>query len=117
MTLEVKTALLPNGETLSYRENRYGTLHAVDSREYGFFGLWEPLLTHADMTQRFIAVDLRGYGESSYQNPIGDMKDFSSDLHQFVEQIGLRHVMVMGWSNGGGIAMRLRQIIQIAYEN
>ncbi|EGG35555.1 intracellular short-chain-length polyhydroxyalkanoate depolymerase [Paenibacillus sp. HGF5] len=123
MTLEVKTALLPNGETLSYRE-RTGTepcmllIHGnMASSE-----LWEPLLTHADMTQRFIAVDLRGYGESSYQNPIGDMKDFSSDLHQFVEQLGLRHVMIMGWSNGGGIAMqfaadypdRVRKLILLA---
>ncbi|GAB6930825.1 alpha/beta hydrolase [Paenibacillus sp. JCM 10914] len=58
------------------------------------------------MTQRVIAVDLRGYGESSYLNPIHEIKDFSIDLYEFVNQLDLDQVIVMGWSNGGGIAMQ-----------
>ncbi|MPY17608.1 intracellular short-chain-length polyhydroxyalkanoate depolymerase [Paenibacillus glucanolyticus] len=123
MTIDVKTVLLHNGEKLTYRE-RAGTepplllIHGnMASSE-----LWEPLLEHEGITQRIIAADMRGYGESSYYHPVGDMKDFSADLYDFTEQLGLNDVMIMGWSNGGGIAMqfaadypnRVRKLILLA---
>ncbi|WP_054955244.1 intracellular short-chain-length polyhydroxyalkanoate depolymerase [Paenibacillus dakarensis] len=107
MTIVIKSAVLPSGETLTYRE-RAGTepclllLHGnMASSE-----LWDPLLEYPDIKQRLIAVDLRGYGESSYKSPVNDMKDFSKDLYDFVEQLGLDQLIVMGWSNGGGVAMQ-----------
>lgn len=107
MTIDIKTVTLPNGETLTYRESVgaepcilliHGNMASSE--------LWEPLLEHAEITQRLIAVDLRGYGESSYRSPVSDIKDFSKDLYEFIKLLGLDVVIVAGWSNGGGVAMQ-----------
>lgn len=123
MAVHINSVELSNGETLSYRE-KAGTepclllIHGnMASSE-----LWEPLLEHTEITQRIIAMDLRGYGESSYRNLIHDMRDFSKDILDFIHQVGVEQVVVMGWSNGGGVAMqfaadypqRVQQLILLA---
>lgn len=107
MPIEIKTALLPSGETLAYRE-RAGIEPCVllIHGNMASSALWEPLMEHTDINHRLIAVDLRGYGDSSYHRPVNAIKDFSGDLYYLVEHLGLDHVMLIGWSNGGGVAMQ-----------
>lgn len=52
------------------------------------------------------AIDLRGYGNSTYHNPINSINDFSKDIKLFTDELGLKSFHLVGWSNGGGIAMQ-----------
>ncbi|CAG9623121.1 alpha/beta fold hydrolase [Sutcliffiella rhizosphaerae] len=98
---------LNNGETLSYLK-RQGGGHVVllihgnmaSSVQYDL------LLEKMDSIFTIYAVDLRGYGNSTYHKSINSMRDFSEDLKQFVDQLDLKKVYLIGWSNGGGVAMQ-----------
>lgn len=52
------------------------------------------------------ALDLRGYGKSTYHQPIESFSDFVMDIQLFCEALNLHKIYLMGWSNGGGIAMQ-----------
>lgn len=67
---------------------------------------WDLLLEEIDPAFTVYAVDLRGYGQSSYDQPINSIKDFSEDIKQFVDQLDLQKFYIMGLSNGGGVAMQ-----------
>jgi pimeloyl-ACP methyl ester carboxylesterase len=57
--------------------------------------------------RQVIAVDLHGHGRT----PLGDrpvsLVDMGDDMAVLLTQIGYRHVDVMGYSMGGGVAFRL----------
>lgn len=97
--------VLPNGETIHYREKGQGRLL---------------ILLHGNMTSSFhleqfissmpddihvIAPDMRGFGHSSYHMPIDSLGDFSDDLAQFTASLQLTNYTLAGWSTGGGVAM------------
>jgi pimeloyl-ACP methyl ester carboxylesterase len=104
----VKAVRLPNGETYGYRQ--YGE------------GPRPMLFVHGNMTSskhmellmvRFsprvytiIAVDLRGFGLSSYVTPINGLPDLSEDLQCFCDTIGWKQFTLLGWSTGGGVGMQ-----------
>ncbi|MBS3937288.1 MAG: alpha/beta hydrolase [Peptococcaceae bacterium] len=106
--LAVKWAHLPNGEVLAYREAGVGDkvvllLHGNMSSSMHFDVLLEQL---AD-GYKLYALDLRGFGESSYFRPIKGLVDFAEDVAQFAELLGLTSYHVVGWSTGGGVALEL----------
>lgn len=98
---------LPNGETLGYRERAGGEkivllVHGnMTSSKH-----WDLVLENISPTYKIYAVDLRGFGRSTYNQPIDSLKDFATDLKLFVDALGLRSFSVMGWSTGGGVAMQ-----------
>ena len=104
--VQMKKVDLPNGETLAYREREGGTktvllIHGnMTSSKH-----WDVLMDTLDDDFRVIAVDLRGFGESSYQAPIQQIKDFSDDIAQFVSVLDLQDFSIIGWSMGGAVAM------------
>lgn len=104
--VQMKKVDLPNGELLAYREREGGTktvllIHGnMTSSKH-----WDLLIDVLDNDWKVIAVDLRGFGESSYQSPIQQIKDFSDDIHQFVTALDLQDFAIVGWSTGGAIAM------------
>jgi pimeloyl-ACP methyl ester carboxylesterase len=64
----------------------------------------------ADLPDRYraIAPDLRGYGHSE-RRPIDatrGLRDFADDVRALVTALGLERPAVVGWSTGGGVAMR-----------
>lgn len=57
---------------------------------------------------RAVAPDLRGYGATE-QRPIDatrGLRDFADDLEALVTELGLERPSVVGWSTGGGVALR-----------
>jgi pimeloyl-ACP methyl ester carboxylesterase len=50
---------------------------------------------------------MRGFGESSYETPIDSISDLASDVEAFVDALGIESFHLVGWSTGGGVAMRL----------
>lgn len=50
-------------------------------------------------------VDLRGFGDSTYNNSI---KDLSDDLYDFVNKLGIWLFTIVGWSARGSVCMQYR---------
>jgi pimeloyl-ACP methyl ester carboxylesterase len=103
----MKKVALPNGETIAYREREGGTkkvllIHGnMTSSKH-----WDVLLEKMDSSFKLYAIDLRGFGESSYHKPVFSLKDFADDVKLFVDAIGLKGFSLVGWSTGGGVAMQ-----------
>jgi pimeloyl-ACP methyl ester carboxylesterase len=105
--LTLKSIEIKNGETIGYRESGYGDkiivlIHGnMTSSKH-----WDLLMEAMPDEYRIYAVDLRGFGISSYNNPIDSIKDFSEDLKLFVDELGIKGFYLGGWSTGGGVSMQ-----------
>lgn len=97
-----------NNEVLAYREGGIGKrqlllIHGNMSSSAHFDHLMDAL--YDDF--RIFAVDLRGFGHSSYHERFSTLKELSEDLEVFIDKLRLKDIEVLGWSTGGGIAMHL----------
>jgi pimeloyl-ACP methyl ester carboxylesterase len=105
--VEIKKIDLPNGETIAYRERAGGVKNVLlihgnmTSSKH-----WDLLIDEMNPEYKIVALDLRGFGESSYHKPIMSIKDFSDDVKLFVDEIGLKDFSVIGWSTGGAVGMQ-----------
>ena len=99
---------LSNGETIAYQEVGRQNAEIL-------------VLIHGNMTssQHFdlvieklqdqyhiYALDLRGFGQSTYNKAIDSIQDFAEDVKLFIDQLKLEKFSLMGWSMGGGVAMQ-----------
>lgn len=107
MEFYIKTVKLENGETLGYRERDGGEdvlllIHGnMTSSKH-----WDLVLEAFPTNFKIYAIDLRGFGASTYHKPIETIKDFSDDVKQFVDALGLGDFTICGWSTGGAVAMQ-----------
>lgn len=104
----VATVQIPNGETIAYRESGNGErtmllLHGNMSSSVHWQTTMEALAPYC----RVIAPDLRGFGDSSYNNRFDSLQELAQDVAAFAELLGISRCAVVGWSTGGGIAMEL----------
>lgn len=68
---------------------------------------WDAQLLHlASNGFRCIAHDRRGHGRSSQPWDGNDMDTYADDLAELIEQLDLRDVSLVGFSTGGGEAVR-----------
>lgn len=105
--LEIKKLRLKNGETLAYRESGNGNNILI--LVHGNMCSGVHLLPIAErLPQNFKAyiVDLRGFGDSTYNNRIDSIKDLSDDLYAFVSILGLKNFTMLGWSAGGSVCLQ-----------
>lgn len=94
-------------EILAYREGGLGTrnlllIHGNMSSSLHFDHLMDAL--YDDF--KLYAVDLRGFGHSSYHERFDSLKDLSDDVEAFVQKLRIKDLEIAGWSTGGGIAMQ-----------
>ncbi|THE12616.1 alpha/beta hydrolase [Bacillus timonensis] len=105
--IELKTVNLANGETLGYREREGGEkivllIHGnMSSSKH-----WDVVIENLDSDYKVYAVDMRGFGISTYHKPVQSIKDFSDDIKLFVDEIGLSNFIIAGWSTGGAVGMQ-----------
>lgn len=103
----LKSITLGNGETLGYRECGEGDkvfllIHGnMSSSKH-----WDLLLHAMPMDYKIYALDLRGYGISTYNSPINSIKDFSDDIKLFADSLNLKGFTLVGWSLGGCVSMQ-----------
>lgn len=108
MTISMAMQEIDNGEVLCYRKAGNGDrvlllIHGNMSSSRH----WQPLLEALPSGFTAYAVDLRGFGNSTYHKPIDSLVDFAGDLVLFSKELGLRGITVIGWSTGGGVAMQM----------
>lgn len=103
----LKKVVLPNREEIAYRISGNGqeTLvlvhgNLVSSKH------WGSLLERLSDDFRVIAIDLRGAGESSYNNEVESFKDWAEDIKMFCDELDLKDFTLLGWSMGGGISQQ-----------
>ena len=68
---------------------------------------FEPLFAYLPKDTQVIIPDLRGFGDSSYQNRIDSISDLALDLKYLLDELKISKVAVLGWSLGGAVAMEL----------
>ncbi len=96
------------GQTMHYLEQGQGLpvvlLHGfpLDSR------VWEPLLLRLKGNHRFIAPDLRGFGQSTGGGAF-TMESAADEVHGLLEQLGALPCVLGGLSMGGYIALEFAQ--------
>ncbi len=97
----------PEGETLSYCAAGTGPktvflIHGNGASSLHFL----PFLQRLPEDCKAYALDLRGFGESSYCSRIRSLQDFSDDLLSLIHHVGQNDFTLVGWSLGGGVAMQ-----------
>lgn len=70
---------------------------------------WLPLMQALAGEYHVLAPDLRGYGHSETKpvDATRGVRDWSDDVHAFLQAVGVDSAHVMGWSLGGGVVMQL----------
>jgi pimeloyl-ACP methyl ester carboxylesterase len=72
----------------------------------GHIGMFEPGLPQLARERRVIAVDLHGHGRTALgERPIS-LLDMGDDMAVIVRELGYEQVDVLGYSLGGGVALR-----------
>ncbi|WP_326998782.1 alpha/beta fold hydrolase [Cohnella kolymensis] len=105
--IQLKSVLLSNQETMGYREREGGDevillVHGnMTSSKH-----WDVVMENLDSRFKVYAVDMRGFGISTYHNRIRDLADFTADLKLFTDAMGLTSFHLAGWSTGGGVCMQ-----------
>mgnify|MGYP001495047889 CR=1 FL=1 len=105
--ISLKKVHLPNGEILAYREREGGEIPVLLVHgNMTSSAHWDVVLERMDSRYKLYAVDLRGFGETTYNKKITSIKYFADDLYLFVQGIGLKNFTLVGWSTGGAVGMQ-----------
>jgi len=73
----------------------------------GSIDLFEPGLPVLAQSRQVIAVDLHGHGRTPLGNRAISLIDMGNDVAAVLTKLGYKEVDVMGYSLGGGVALRL----------
>lgn len=102
-----ESVTLPNHEVISYQEREGGEEVVVLVHGNMTSSVhWDLVLENMDPKYKLYAIDLRGFGKSTYLEPVYAIKDFSEDLKQFVDQLQLKSFALVGWSMGGAVSLQ-----------
>lgn len=97
---------LDNGEKIAYRKSGKGIhnmvlVHGNMSSSVHFQVLMEKF------EDRFTvyALDLPGFGDSTYNKELNSLQEMSKYLVEFIEKLNIDKTYLLGWSTGGGVVM------------
>ena len=68
-------------------------------------GYFENQLAHFSKNRRVIAPDTRGHGQSPRGSAPFTIRQFADDLRLFMDALSIRQADILGFSDGGNIAM------------
>ena len=94
-------------ETLAYLDQGEGEVVLMVHGNMSSSVHYEPLITRLQGKYRCIAVDLRGFGDSSYNERFDTLEELADDGALFIDALELGPVYLVGWSNGGGVSLKL----------
>ncbi|TFB13393.1 alpha/beta hydrolase [Filobacillus milosensis] len=105
--VQLTRVTLPNGETVAYREREGGDkvillIHGnMTSSKH-----WDVLMDVLDSQYKLYAIDLPGFGESTYHNEIESIRDLSETVREFINELGVDVYALLGWSMGGAVSLQ-----------
>lgn len=96
------------GETIHYRRRAGGEvpvvlLHGNNSSSKHWDTVFERMDDRFDLT----ALDMRGFGDSTYEEPVDSLADLAADVPAFADAVGIEEFHLWGWSLGAGVAMQV----------
>ena len=108
MKYNVERQELSNGEIMAYRTagNADDVLLLIHGNQSSSL-FFEDLMDEIKEKYKIYAIDLIGFGDSSYHREIQSLADFSEDVNLFMEALNIPKAVVLGWSTGGGVGMEL----------
>lgn len=103
----LKSVKLPNGENMAYREMGDGdkVLILIHGNYSSSLHL-DVIMENMPEGYKMYAPDLRGFGDTTYNNPISTLKELSDDVKLFADELGLKNFNIFGWSLGGGVVLQ-----------
>lgn len=106
--IPVSYVSLSNGEKLAYRKvGQKGETLLLIHGNMSSSVFYDTVMESLEDEYIIYAVDLRGFGDSSYHKSIESLADFAYDIKLFIEELALNDFIVAGWSTGGGVALEL----------
>ncbi len=103
---EVKQISIGN-ETLAYRTGGAGETVVLIHGNMSSSVHWQTTMEHLEGRYRVIAPDLRGFGESTYNNRFDSLRELAQDLERFLDEANIDTCTLVGWSTGGGVALEM----------
>ncbi len=94
-------------ETLAYLDEGQGEVVLMIHGNMSSSVHYEPLIQRIRHQYRCVAVDLRGFGDSSYNNRFDTLAELADDVALLLEKLEIPSVYLVGWSNGGGVGLQL----------
>ena len=94
-------------ETIAYLDEGTGPAVVMVHGNMSSSVHYEPLISRIKDSYRCIALDLRGFGDSTYNERFDTLEELADDVNLFTEALGLDSYYLVGWSNGGGVSLKL----------
>lgn len=94
-------------ETLAYLDEGQGDVVLMIHGNMSSGVHFEPLIYRLRDQFRCIAVDLRGFGDSTYNNRFDTLAELAEDVNLMLDKLEIPSVYLVGWSNGGGVSLKL----------
>lgn len=108
MSLTHHTFITSKQEILAYTQtNTPGPVLMLVHGNMSSRVFFYPTMERLSSTMNVLAVDMRGFGDSSYNVPINSLKDLGEDINELVEYLDLRNITLLGWSTGGGVVLEM----------
>ncbi|OLR65107.1 alpha/beta fold hydrolase [Peptoniphilus porci] len=112
MIYQVNKKKISNGEIIAYRETgkdlkeKEPTLILIHGNQSSSL-FYEHLMKDFEDRAYIVAIDMAGFGESTYKNSHIKIKDWADDVALFMDEMKISNGVVVGWSAGGGTALEL----------
>lgn len=103
--MEKKFVQLKNGETYAYLEKGVGKTLLLIHGNLSSSVYYLPLIERLPDDIRVIALDLRGFGDSTYHQRFDSLANLSTDVQLFMSELKIDKAVIAGWSLGGGAAL------------
>lgn len=71
---------------------------------------YDNLMRKLEKDIRVIAIDLRGFGDSSYNSSFDSLKELALDVELLLKELQIKEYHALGWSTGGGVALELAKM-------
>lgn len=94
-------------ETLAYLDEGQGQVVLMIHGNMSSSVHYEPLISRISKQYRCVAVDLRGFGDSTYNNRFDTLEELADDVALFMDALQIPSAYLVGWSNGGGVGLKL----------
>ncbi len=72
--------------------------------------VWDFMVANSKLRNRFVAVDLRGHGQSEWPNKGYQLEDYVKDVIAVIEKLSPSPVILVGGATGGNIGLLVATI-------